>query len=129
MKHVHAELMKQYAEDAMTTDKPWELWEINTGSGPISLSDHPAWSINGKYRRKPKTININGLEVPEPYRGEMEIGQSYYHPNFENEDIANSYVWNDDTVDVRIRDRGLLHLTEEAAELHGRALASFTEVG
>ena len=26
-KHIHAELMKQYAEDAMTTDEPWKLWE------------------------------------------------------------------------------------------------------
>ena len=26
-KHIHAYLMKQYAEDAMTTDAPWKLWE------------------------------------------------------------------------------------------------------
>lgn len=25
--HIHAELMAQYAEDALITDKPWELWE------------------------------------------------------------------------------------------------------
>ena len=27
MKHKHAELMMQYAQDAMETDKPWERWE------------------------------------------------------------------------------------------------------
>ena len=26
--HKHAALMLQYAEDAQTTDKPWELWEM-----------------------------------------------------------------------------------------------------
>ena len=26
-KHIHADIMKQYAEDAMTTDEPWKLWE------------------------------------------------------------------------------------------------------
>ena len=26
-KHIHAELMKQYAEYTMTTDEPWKLWE------------------------------------------------------------------------------------------------------
>lgn len=26
-KHPHAELMKQYAEDAMKTATPWRLWE------------------------------------------------------------------------------------------------------
>ena len=25
-KHIHADLMKQYAEDAMTTNEPWKLW-------------------------------------------------------------------------------------------------------
>ena len=28
MKHKHAELMMQYAQDAMETDKPWERWEV-----------------------------------------------------------------------------------------------------
>lgn len=27
-KHPHAELMKQYAEDAMMTEYPWRLWEV-----------------------------------------------------------------------------------------------------
>lgn len=27
MKHVHAELMAEYAKDAMETDKPWERWQ------------------------------------------------------------------------------------------------------
>lgn len=27
-KHPHAELMKLYAEDAMTTEHPWRLWEV-----------------------------------------------------------------------------------------------------
>ena len=31
MKHVHAELMLQYAQDAMETDKPWDLWQWSVG--------------------------------------------------------------------------------------------------
>ena len=27
-KHIHADLMLQYAQDAMETDKPWERWEV-----------------------------------------------------------------------------------------------------
>lgn len=34
MKHPHAELMKQYAEDAMETDKPWERWEYSCDGSP-----------------------------------------------------------------------------------------------
>ena len=31
MKHKHADLMLQYAEDAMETDRPWERWEWRRG--------------------------------------------------------------------------------------------------
>lgn len=55
-KYIHAELMKQYAEDAMTTDEPWKLWEIfnkqyDTWS---TMTDNPLWNKGNKYRRKEK---------------------------------------------------------------------------
>lgn len=56
-KHPHAELMLQYAQDAMTTDKPWELWELCKSFDPYlsewrNLSTHPRWIEGNKYRRK-----------------------------------------------------------------------------
>jgi len=30
--HKHADLMLQYAQDAMETDKPWERWEYSDTS-------------------------------------------------------------------------------------------------
>ena len=58
--HIHAELMKQYAEDAMTTAWPWELWQVfNTIYGDWEdASKLPDWDDGRKYRRKPRTINI-----------------------------------------------------------------------
>ena len=54
-KHIHAELMKQYAEDAMTTDEPWKLWEFYSNHGYwTTLTDNPLWYANSKYRRKQK---------------------------------------------------------------------------
>jgi hypothetical protein len=32
------------------------------------MVEHPHWISNVDYRRKPRTININGIEVPEPVR-------------------------------------------------------------
>lgn len=67
--HIHAELMAQYAEDALTTNRPWELWEVMpVNSEWMPLYDNPSWNTATKYRRKQKTININGFEVPEPVR-------------------------------------------------------------
>ncbi len=56
MKHKHAELMMQYAQDAMTTDKPWELWEARAHPKHdwFVMKGHPCWSVDFEYRRKPK---------------------------------------------------------------------------
>lgn len=52
-KHPHAELMLEYAKDAMETDKPWERWEFNNGAWNC-LFKHPSWAEEIEYRRKPK---------------------------------------------------------------------------
>jgi len=67
MKHVHADLMMEYAKDAQETDKPWERWEHmseTNGCSWIALCTHPKWYANWEYRRidpyriKPKAEDI-----------------------------------------------------------------------
>lgn len=57
MKHRHAELMMQYAQDAMTTATPWESWEARAPRKHdwYTLKSDPCWSVDFEYRRKPKT--------------------------------------------------------------------------
>lgn len=59
MKHPHADLMLQYAQDAMTTDEPWDLWEVKDGLGWYHCVANPVWVAHYEYRRKaekPKTV-------------------------------------------------------------------------
>lgn len=67
-KHPHAELMKLYAEDAMTTAEPWKLWEFQQDSKGswYRLTSHPAWAHKCEYRRRPKVVEIDGVEFPIP---------------------------------------------------------------
>lgn len=126
--HIHAESMKLYAEDAMTTDEPWELWEFSPdGIEWDNLMDNPIWLIGVKYRRKVKTININGFEVPEPVRKPLEIGTKYYTLNHLSSYVS-THMWGNDEIDLRWLKLGLIHLTEANAELHRQALLSFTEI-
>lgn len=127
--HVHAELMKQYAEDALETDKPWERWEMQ---GHITkhwyrMSSCPDWDKNVKYRRKPSTININGYEVPEPMREAPGGSPMLYSPSLDSG--GSLYVgtrWDGFEYERRVLARGMFHRTKEAAELHAKALLSFT---
>lgn len=62
-KHVHAELMAQYAQDALETDKPWERWEFRFRRRPSNWRDFtngPTWLPDIEYRRKPSRVQVAG---------------------------------------------------------------------
>lgn len=97
----------------------------------IQMYVHGKWSecmepiafINGcKYRVKPKTILVNGFEVPEPMREAPNDGVKYFFPNLSYNDYFWSYGWDNDDVDVRMLERGLCHTTKEAAIAHAKAM-------
>lgn len=79
------------------------------------------------WRIKPKTININGFEVPEPLREKPERDTDYYVPTISDfNSFINEYTWEGDHIDNKFFSKGFIHLTEDAAELHAKALLSFT---
>lgn len=87
--HVHADLMAQYAEDAKTTDKPWELWQIKILGEWGVCECNPAWATHLEYRRKPKTKLIHGVEVPD-ISFTPNDGEEYVYPNIYGEDYASA---------------------------------------
>ena len=134
MKHKHAELMMQYAQDAMETSEPWRNWEAyNTHDRKWNdCSNYPKWYEHIEYRRKPKMISVtlaNGETVswPEPHRAELEYGDAYYYVNSYGTVAAESWdclEWESD-----ILSNGWLHLTEEAAKQHATALRKINTQG
>jgi hypothetical protein len=134
MKHKHAENMLAYAQDAMETDKPWERWEYLAKECNCKWQQcdgHPAWITINEYRRKPRTININGIEVPEPVREPLKEGDAYYYVSFDS--LFTGYavqpsLWYGAAGVSQLRlDKGIIHLTQEAAKIHANALLSFTQ--
>lgn len=129
MKHKHADVMLEYAKDARESDTPWINWEymheISNGWQPLSYN--PTWNHTVIYRRKVKTIRIGEYDVPEPLRIAPEIGTTYFYPAFTNASKVYSYSFTNDHSDNRILDRGMMHLTSAAAELHAKALISLTK--
>lgn len=146
--HPHAALMMQYAEDAMTHDKPWELWEcwyephkaIEGASGEfMTLRSNPSWHPRDTYRRKPRTIRINGYDVPEPYSEESVDLENLFYVDTSiarAAGCAQSFkgIEGDSATVITALARarcllgnGMAHTTREAAELHAKALLSFTQ--
>lgn len=138
-KFIHADLIAQYAQDANETDEPWLRWQykralVNDEIDPLfenewidALGPIP-FNPSYEYRRKPskpRTININGYEVPEPVREPLECGQEYWLAEIPRSAPV-AYQWCDDKYDYQWLAAGLIHLSEEAAQIHIDALLSFT---
>ena len=91
--------------------------------------DKEAWTTfqNGlEYRIKPRTIRIGEYDVPEPMREAPEVGSVYFISDPTRERFVCAYMWKDDAVDARYLSRNITHSTQEAAELHAKALISLT---
>lgn len=127
--HIHAELMAQYAEDARETKKPWERWEFyeEADKAWFTVDGSPLWHTEIQYRRKPRTITINGREVPEPMRSEPAIESQYFMPQLTTEIKYGFAYWRAGNSEIRWLSKGLCHSTKEAAIAHAEALLSFTE--
>lgn len=82
-----------------------------------------------KFRLKPRTITINGIEVPAPEKNDdpdlelLEHDQDYWLVDLANyPDFVIPHKWKGDPPEYAWADRGLIHLSKDAALLHAKAL-------
>lgn len=126
--HVHAAIMAEYAEVAKTNPEPWEEFEwCRGGKEWTSMFSGDAFMSYNQYRRKPRTININGFEVPIPLSGRQKIGSCYWMPVLGCEFAICKMEYRGQKHDADYVASGIAHSTKEAAELHAKALLSFTK--
>jgi hypothetical protein len=123
-KHIHAELMLAYAQDAQESDTPWDQWEFKTKDEEPwkKCNVNPEWRVSVSYRKRIKTIRIGQYDVPEPLRVKPVIGTTYYYVSLKEPNGAADYKWDNDEADNILLLNGAIHLTLDAAELHGKAL-------
>lgn len=125
--HPHAELMAKAAEIAKTDKKWYRHFQFKTSDDDIWRDFCGVFGFHESdvLRLKPRTIDINGHQVPEPVREPLNLGQKYWVADTAN--FTEEKKWTDSFSCQRWLARGILHLTKEAAETHIAALLSFTQ--
>ncbi len=127
----HADLALIYAKQMAECDDPWELWEYKHLSGTewIRPHNHIVLHDDQRYRQIPKTIKINGYDVPEPMRVKPEHNGKYYYVDLDiyGGGVNHDYYESHDLDLIRLG-RGICHETEQAALIHAKALFSFSEL-
>lgn len=131
----HKEMFKAFLEGETLCSQSREYKMIDGKIHSLDLSEYGdgRWvelQKPPKYeslKAKPKTININGIEVPGPVK-DLKRGDRYWVPNLSTDDMwATSYTFDCSYRSDTHRDMGFAHRTKEAAELHAQALLSFTK--
>lgn len=128
-KHPNADILKEIADEAQVNERYWEAFEWS-GRGICEWFVHdnetqPFCQIEDsdyEVRRKPHTINIGGMEVSEPLREPPEYGTFVYEVKIGTWTRPSHYQWEDAAIDYNLLEKGLLHLDEDAAIQHARAL-------
>lgn len=76
----------------------------------------------------PNTININGHFVPKPIRKPLVIGAPYWVVTPTGVSLSATTAWSNSGLDKEWLARGLVHLTQEHADLNAKAMLSLTSL-
>lgn len=128
--HTHAHNMLLYAQDAAETDKPWERWEMRYEAAVwTACTQHPGWDTEMFYRRKPRTILVNGVECPAPITEVPKKGVAVYWPRYCSEGYYACNYWNDGYAYLhQLLEHGLLYLAAEDAIARAKTMLITKEV-
>ena len=117
-KHIHAENMALYAQDALVSDTPWRYWEVRHHDKWFHLNHNPNWHATYDYRRKPERISVE-LECgevvswPKPYTGKLLLGAAYWRVGL---DGVHLNTFKNDITGNLLLSNGMVYLVKEDAK-------------
>lgn len=76
----------------------------------------------GRFRIKPRTIRVNGVEVPAPERVAPNEGAAYYVATPHNEEFCSETTWTSHRLALLWLSRGLVYLRKEDAISRAKAM-------
>lgn len=128
--HPYAKILRAIADgeeiEWQRSNGCWEYQGLDQTFAEIASN---AYSPD-RYRVKPKTITINGFEVPEPLREMQPDGTQVFWPvlvSASGKNIDHCAAYHHSEMVKTLISQGLLHLTADAASAHALALISLTE--
>ena len=104
-------------------------WYAGECEGVLQFNHDGVWEeANGcsphvcEYRIKPRTITVNGIEVPEPVRTMPSFGDRIFLADVCKVDGVTDWGFDASPQLMAAFRRGIIHLTKEAAQQHAEAM-------
>jgi hypothetical protein len=112
----------------MGCEGTWKPLMEKIGEGLIRYVDTQSYMSGLSFRIAPRTILVNGVEVPAGEKEAPSKGATYYVPDQSEESLAYDFLWGDDDMDTRFLERGLVYLDKESAIARAKAMLITQEV-
>lgn len=112
----------------MGIEGTWKPLMEKIGEGLIRYVDTQSYMSGCSFRLAPRTIMVNGVEVPAPESVAPPKGATYYIPTTDTDELW-SERWNQAVkVTTRHIERGLVYLDKESAIARAKAMLITQEV-
>ena len=98
---------------------PFIKWH---GLIPMDKIDDPDFAGAVAYRLAPRTIFVNGVEVPAPEKDFPEYGVEMWHIDFSSDVLASWFTYDGTDVYSDMLERGVLYLNKEDAIARAKAM-------
>ena len=118
-KHPQFDLIEKYYRE-------WGKWDCygKGHDGEWSYVSYPDWPEEVVYELRPrkKMMKIGDYAFREPEREAPEVWTDYFLPDIDRWEYFAKIRWAGDGCDIKRFNRGLIHLTKEAAIAHAKAM-------
>lgn len=121
----HAQTKAEYAKLAEIYAEPWRLVQMYSSFRTCweSIDAPPIFYREQSYRIRPaQDITVNSITVPEPVRHLLKDGVEYWVVNPIAIAFCHRHIWGN--CDGDWLKRGIIHLTQEAAAMHSKAMVA-----
>lgn len=108
--------------DAMGVEGVWRGFIEVVGDARLTHFDAPSFCANVSFRLAPRTIFVNGVEVPAPEKVAPEYGASYYIADPSERDFFCEATSTNHGLDLIWLERGLVYLNKEDAISRAKAM-------
>lgn len=128
MKNVHAELIRQYAEDWMETKTPYDRWQYKNRVTEkwVRMQDHPNWDSMVEYRRHVPR-ELFGVFIADCVTQVPANGTVYYIPSLETICGYDRRTWCGLDADLSNLERKLIYTDPDDAAKHAKVLLGFVK--
>lgn len=114
---------------AAQMDVPWQEFMTYHGQCYLAQINDPAFGGACEYRLAPRTILVNGVEVPAPGKDAPADGETYFIPDLYSESMCYEYKYRGESEMHKLfLERGLIYLDKESAIARAKAMLITQEV-